>query len=95
LGPRVARTKAVNEAGNRRAGSAKSSSKSSESDGKLYHVSSLSSVCLSEHSLSNESGGEESSDWLSNKSGKSNKPPKVAIIMAKVKQKVLSIFLIN
>jgi hypothetical protein len=58
LGPRVASIKAVNKAGNRRAGLAKSLSESSESDGKLYHVSSLSSVYLS----SDELGGEESSD---------------------------------
>jgi hypothetical protein len=37
---------------------------------------------------SNESGGKESSDWPSNKSGKLNKPPKVAIIIAKGKRKV-------
>jgi hypothetical protein len=91
LGPRVASIKAVNKAGNRRAGLAELS----ESDGKLYHASSLSSVCLLECSLSDESGGEERSDWLSDKSGKSNKSPKVAIIMAKVKRKVLSVFLIN
>ena len=95
MGPRVASTKAVDEAGNGRAGSAELSSESSESDGKLYHASSSSSVCSSERSLSDESGGEESSDWPSDKSGKSNKPPKVAIIMAKVKRKVLSVFLIN
>ena len=41
---------------------AKSSSKSSESDGTLYHISSLSLVNLSERSLSDESGGEESSN---------------------------------
>jgi hypothetical protein len=86
LGPRVVSTKAVDEA-NGRAGAAELSSELSESDGKLYHVSSLSLVCLSEWS-SNELGGEESSDWPSNKSGKSNRPPKVAIIMAKVKRKV-------
>jgi hypothetical protein len=33
------------------------SSLSSELDGKLYYRSSLSSVCLLEYSLSNESGG--------------------------------------
>jgi hypothetical protein len=83
LGPRVVITKAVDEASNRRAGLTESSSESSESDGILYHVSSSSLVC----SLSEESGGEESSDWLSDKSGKSYRPPKVAII-AKVKRKV-------
>jgi hypothetical protein len=91
LGPRVASIKAVNEAGNRRAGLAELS----ESDSKLYYTSSLSSVYLLDYLLSNELGGEESSDWLSDKSGKSNKPPKVAIIMAKVKRKILSVFLIN
>jgi hypothetical protein len=91
LGPRVASTKAVDKAGNERAGSAKLSSELSESDGKLYYISSSSSV----YSLSDESGREESSDWPSDKSGKSNKPPKVAIIIAKVKRKVLSVFLIN
>jgi len=54
LGPRVASTKAVNEAGIGRA----SAAESSESDGKLYHASSSSLV----YSSSNESGGEESSD---------------------------------
>jgi hypothetical protein len=95
LGPRVASIKAVDEAGNGRAGSAELLSESSESDGKLYHIFSSSSVYLLERSSSDESGGEESSNWLSNKSEKSNKPPKVAIIIAKVKQKVLSVFLIN
>jgi len=84
LGPRVASTKAVNEAGIGRAGVAELSSESSESDGKLYYAFSSSSV----YSSSDESGGEESSDWLSDKSGKSNKPPKVAIIITKVKRKV-------
>jgi hypothetical protein len=50
----------------------------SESDSKLYQVFSLSSIALL-YSDSLESGGKESPDWLSNKSGKSNKPPKVAI----------------
>jgi hypothetical protein len=58
LGPRVVITKAVDEASNRRASIAKLSSKSSESDGKLYHRSSLSLV----FSSSEELGGEESSD---------------------------------
>jgi hypothetical protein len=63
LGPRVVRIKAVDdEASNRRASVTESSSESSESDGILYHVSSLSSVCSLECSLSEESGGEESSD---------------------------------
>jgi hypothetical protein len=55
---------------------------SSESDSKLYQASSLSLVAIlqADSSESEESGGEESSDWLSDKSGKSNKPPKVAII---------------
>jgi hypothetical protein len=88
LGPRVVSTKAVDEASNGRAGAVKSLSESSESDGKLYYASSLSLVCSLEHSLSDESGGEESSDWPSDKSGKSNRPPKVAIIMSKVKRKV-------
>jgi hypothetical protein len=56
-----------------------SSSSSSKSVGKLYYTSSSSSVCLLECLLSDESGGEESSDWPSDKSGKSNRPPKVAI----------------
>jgi hypothetical protein len=64
-----------------RAGVAELSSESSESDGILYHVSS------SSESSESELGGEESSDWLSDKSGKSNRPPKVAIIIAKVKRK--------
>jgi hypothetical protein len=71
---------------NERASIAELSSELSESDGKLYHVSSSSLVCSSEW-LSDKSGGEKSSDWLSDKSGKSNRPPKVAIIMAKVKRK--------
>ena len=54
-------TKAVDE-GTGRAGSAKLSSESSESDGKLYYISSLSSVYSLEYSLSEESGREESSD---------------------------------
>jgi hypothetical protein len=62
LGPRVASTKTVNEAGNRRAGLAKSSSELSESNGKLYYVFSSSSVYSSEYSLSDESEGEKSSD---------------------------------
>jgi hypothetical protein len=81
LGPRVVITKAVDGASNGRAGAAESSSELSESDGKLYHGSSLSSV----FSSSEELGGEESSDSPSDKSGKSNRPPKVAIIIAKVK----------
>ena len=76
--------KAVEVLGGGRRGSVKlgaieSSSSSSESDGKLYQASSSSSVA-SLYSDSSESGGEESSDWPSDKSGKSNKPPKVAII---------------
>ena len=51
----------------------------SESDSKLYQVFSLSSIALL-YSDSLESGGKESPDWLSNKSRKSNKPPKVAIL---------------
>ena len=50
-------------------GTIESSSSSSESECKLYQVSSLSLVDSSE---SEESGGEESSDWPSDKSGKSN-----------------------
>jgi hypothetical protein len=61
LGPRVASIKAVNKAGNGRAGLAELLSESSESNSKLYYISSLSSV----YSLSDELGGEESSDWLS------------------------------
>ena len=38
------------------------SSLSSELEGKLYHASSLSLLCSSEYSLSDESGGEESSN---------------------------------
>jgi hypothetical protein len=76
-------TKAVDEASNRRANSIELSSKSSESNGILYHVSSSSSICLS----SEESRGEESSNWPSDKSRKSYKPPKVVIIV-KVKRKV-------
>jgi hypothetical protein len=53
---------------------------SSESVGKLYHVSSSSSVYLSECLSLDELGGKESSDWLSDKLGKSNRPSKVAII---------------
>jgi hypothetical protein len=55
---------------------------SSESDSKLYQAFSLSLVAILQANLSEseESGGEESSDWLSNKSGKSNKPLKIAII---------------
>ena len=53
---------------------------SSELVGKLYYASSSSSVCSLEYSLSDESGGDESSDYLSNKSGKSKRSPKVAII---------------
>jgi hypothetical protein len=87
LGPRVASIKTVNEAGNRRTGLAELLSESSESDGKLYYASSLSLVYLLEWS-SDESGGDESSDWPSDKSGKSNRPPKVAIIIAKIKRKV-------
>jgi hypothetical protein len=51
-------TKAVDEASNRRASVAESSSESSESNSILYYVSSLSLV----FSLSEELGGEESSD---------------------------------
>jgi hypothetical protein len=58
LGPRVVITKAVNEASNRRASTAELSSESSKSDGKLYYRSSSSLV----FSLSEELGGEESSD---------------------------------
>jgi hypothetical protein len=88
LGPRVVIIKAVDEASNRRAGVVELLSESSESNGKLYHVSSSSLECSSECSSSEESGGEESSDWLSDKSGKSYRPLKVAIIIAKVKRKV-------
>jgi hypothetical protein len=62
LGLRVVSTKVVNEAGNRRACIAKSSSKSSESNSILYYISSLSLVNLLERSLSDELGGEESSN---------------------------------
>ena len=62
LGPRVISTKAVNKAGNRRASITKLSSKSSESNSILYHISSLSLVNSLEHLLSNELGGEESSN---------------------------------
>jgi hypothetical protein len=86
LGPRVTSTKLVNEADIGRASIAELLSESSESDGKLYHVFSLSSA--SAYSLSNESRGEESSDWPFNKSGKLNKPPKVAIIITKARRKV-------
>jgi hypothetical protein len=58
LGPRVVTIKVVDEASNRRASIAELSSKSSESNSKLYHVSSSSLV----ESLSEESGGEESSN---------------------------------
>jgi hypothetical protein len=58
LGLRVVITKAVNEASNRRASVAKSSSESSESNSKLYYRSSSSLV----FSLSEELGGEESSN---------------------------------
>jgi len=58
LGLRGVITKVVNEASNGRAGVAELSSESSESDGKLYHRSSSSSV----FSSSEELGGEESSD---------------------------------
>ena len=51
-------TKVVDKTSNGRASVAKSSSKSSESDSKLYHGSSLSLV----FSLSEELGGEESSN---------------------------------
>ena len=71
--------KAVDGASNGRAGIAESSSESSKSNGKLYYGSSSSLVS----SLSEELGGEESSNWPSDKSGKSNKPPKVAIIIDK------------
>jgi hypothetical protein len=57
LGPRVVSTKAVDvDEVDRRASAAKSSSKSSKSDGILYHVSS------SSESLESELGGEESSN---------------------------------
>ena len=55
-------------------------SSSSKLVGKLYHVLSLSLVCLLEYSLLDELGGNESSNCLSNKSRKSKRPPKVAII---------------
>jgi hypothetical protein len=84
LSPRVVIIKAVNRASNRRAGIAELLSESSESNGKLYYGSSLSLV----FSLSEELEGEESSNWQSNKLGKLNRPPKVAIIIAKVKRKV-------
>jgi hypothetical protein len=58
------------------------SSLSSKLDGILYQGSSLSLVrSLATDSL--ELGGEESSDWPFDKSGKSNRPPKVAIIKNK------------
>ena len=68
--------------GSTKSGGLKSSSLSSSSElvDKLYHASSLSLVYLSECSLLDESGGDESSDCPSNKSGKSKRPPKVAII---------------
>jgi hypothetical protein len=91
LGPRVASIKAVNEAGNKRAGLAKLLSELSESNSKLYYVFFLSSI----YSLSNELGGEKSSNWLSNKSGKLNRPPKVAIIIIKLKVKSNKVCLIN
>ena len=53
---------------------------SSELVGKLYHVLSLSLVCLLECLLLDELGGNKSSDCLSNKSGKLKRPLKVAII---------------
>jgi hypothetical protein len=53
---------------------------SSESVGKLYHVSSSSLVCLLECSLLDKLGNNKSSNYLSNKSGKSKRPPKIAII---------------
>jgi len=53
---------------------------SSELVGKLYYVSSLSLVYSLECSLLDKSGGNESSDYLSNKSRKSKRPSKVAII---------------
>jgi hypothetical protein len=53
---------------------------SSELVGKLYYISFLSLVYLLEYLLLDESGGNESSDCPSNKSGKSKRPPKVAII---------------
>ena len=63
LGLRVVRIKLVDdEASNGRASIAESSSKSSESDGILYHVSSSPLVYLLEYSSSKESGGEESSN---------------------------------
>jgi hypothetical protein len=60
LGLRVISTKAVNKASNKRAGTAELSSKSSESNGKLYHVSSLFLVYLLEYLLFDELEGEKS-----------------------------------
>jgi hypothetical protein len=67
-----------------------SSSSSSESEDILYQVSSSSLVAMlrADSSESEESGGEESSDLPSDKSGKSYKPPKVAIINKRVKKRV-------
>jgi hypothetical protein len=62
LGLRVISTKAVDKASNKKAGAAELSSKSSESDGKLYYISSLSLLCLLECLLSDKLGGEKSSD---------------------------------
>jgi predicted DNA-binding ribbon-helix-helix protein len=61
LGPRVVSTKAVNKAGNRRTSLVKLLSELSESNSKLYHISSLSLVYLLEW-LFNESEEEESSN---------------------------------
>jgi hypothetical protein len=62
LGPIIESTKAVDkDTGRAEASIIKSLSELSKSDGKLYHVSSLSSI-YSESSSFDESGGEESSD---------------------------------
>jgi hypothetical protein len=85
LGPIIESTKAVDEGTGRAEASAiELLSLSSKSDGKLYYTSSLSSV-YSESSSFDESGGEESSDWSFDKSGKLNRPPKVAIIIIEPK----------
>jgi hypothetical protein len=52
----------VGRIGRVKLGVTESSSSSNESEGTLYHASSSSSVCSSECSLSDELGGEESSD---------------------------------
>jgi hypothetical protein len=96
LGPIIKITRVVDKAdkgGRTRAGIIESSSKSSKSEGKLYHLSSLSLVYLLEYLSSNESKGEESFNWLSNKPlGKSNRPLKIAIIINQIKQRKQSIF---